>query len=541
MKTYKIAAALVGLAFSFSAFGANMVINNVDAPGIGFNDPTPATPIGGNTGTTVGEQRLIAYGRALELWGKTLKSDVTIVVQGSFAGLSCTATGGVLAQAGALQIFADFPNAPLAGHWYGSALANAIAGFDLTPGDPDPGPFAPPFNDDIVANFNGNIGQPDCLAGPGWYYGLDNNAGAGQIDFLDTFMHEVSHGLGFQNFANEQTGTTPLDLPDVYMANTFDLFYGLPWNFDFGDVEISRLLVRLSAVNNGNVVWFGPEVSSNAALVLGPYEGIRLAGTLSQELVFGTAAFGPPATADNFGGPIVIGDDGAGASGTDGCEPLVNGAAISGNVALLDRGSCAFTVKAANAQAAGASGVIIANNQTTGAIGLGGSDPAITVPTISVSLDDGNAIKAASPGVSVEFFTDPTRQAGTNQNLVRLYAPTTVALGSSISHFDTVATPNLLMEPFINSDLRSATNLDLTPSLMQDVGWELETFRYGDCDSGVPSVATDGTMLHACAVSEKNRGQTLKCTREVSAGLVAKGLMTPDEAYAVERCVIRGK
>ena len=354
-------------------------------------------------------------------------------------------------------------------------------------------------------------------------------------------MHEVAHGLGFQNFANEQTGTTPLDLPDVYMANTFDLFYGLPWNFDFGNIDISRLLVRLSAVNNGNVVWTGPEVTSNAALVLGPFEGIRLTGTLSQELVFGTAAFGPPATADNFGGPIVIGDDGAGASSTDGCEPLVNGAAIAGNVALLDRGTCGFTIKAANAQAAGASGVIIANNQATGAIGLGGNDPAVTVPTISVSLDDGNAIKAASPGVSVEFFTDPSRQAGTNQNLVRLYAPTTVALGSSISHFDTVAAPNLLMEPFINSDLRSASNLDLTPSLMQDIGWELETFSYGDCDSGVPSVATDGTMLHACAVSEKNRGQTLKCTREVSTGLVAMGLMTPDEAYAVERCVIRGK
>jgi hypothetical protein len=548
MKNFRIMATLFGLAFSFSAFGANMVINNLDAPGVGFNDPTPATPVGGNTGTTVGEQRLIAYERALELWGKTLKSDATIVVQGSFARLNCNAGGGTLAQAGAIQIFADFPNAPLAGHWYGVALANSIAGFDLTPGPLDPvSAFDPssPANDDILANFNGDVGQEDCIAGPGWYYGLDNNAGPGQIDFLDTFMHEVSHGLGFQNFVNELSGTSPLDLPDVYMANTLDLFYGLPWNFDFGDINISRLLVRLSAVNNGNVVWSGPEVTTNAALVLGPYQGIGLTGTLNQELVFGTAAFGPPATPENFGGPIVIGQDGAGASSTDGCEPLVNGADVDGNVALLDRGSCAFTVKAANAQAAGATGVIIANNQTTGAIGLGGTDPAITVPTISVSLEDGNAIKAATPGVVVEFFIDPDRQAGTNQNLVRLYAPATVALGSSISHFDTVASPNLLMEPFINSDLRSATNLDLTPSLMQDVGWEIETLKIGSCDTGVPSVLDNGDMLHAqvdaCAADAKNHGQFVSCVSSATNAAKAAGLLTGSQKGSISKCAAQNK
>ena len=175
MKTNKkvyFAAGLLGVALALPAFGANMTINNVDPPGIGFNDPTPAAPVGGNFGTTVGQQRLVAYQRALELWGKTLRSSATIVVQGSFAGLTCTAGSGVLAQAGAIQIFADFPGAPLPGHWYAVALANALAGQDLAPGPLDPGPLAPPYADDIVANFNGNVGKPDCIAGPGWYYGL---------------------------------------------------------------------------------------------------------------------------------------------------------------------------------------------------------------------------------------------------------------------------------------------------------------------------------------------------------------------------------
>lgn len=537
MKKVLLAVALAATFAAAPAFGANLVIFNVDPPGIGFNDPTPATPVGGNMGTTVGDQRLIAYQKALDLWGKTLRSDVTITVQGSFARLSCTAGGGVLAQAGTTFIFSDFPGAPLAGHWYHSALADAISGIDLVADDFGPG--VP----DIVANFNGAVGEPDCIAGPGWYYGLDNNAPAGQIDFLDTFMHEVAHGLGFSNFANEATGATPVDLPDVYMANTFDLFYGLPWNFDFGNVDISRLLVRLSAVNNGNVVWTGSSVTANAPLVLGPYQGIRVTGNLEQELVFGTASFGAPPTADNFGGPIVLGQDGAGASSTDACEPLINAAEVAGKVVIVDRGSCGFVVKAANAQAAGASGVIIANNQTTGAIGLGGSDPAVTVPTISVSLDDGNAIKAALPGVSVEFFIDPTRQAGTNQGLVRLYAPTTVALGSSISHFDTVASPNLLMEPSINADLRAATNLDLTPALMQDIGWELETLKIGRCDTGVPSALPTGLLLHAkvdqCAASARNNGQFVSCVNGVTNAAKDAGLITGAQHGAITACAAR--
>jgi len=538
----KIAAAVVGLALSFSAFGAEIIINNVDEPGIGFNDPTPATPVGGNTGTTVGEQRLIAYSRALELWGNTLASDATIVVQGSFARLNCTAGGGTLAQAGALQIFADFPDAPLEGHWYGAALANSIAGFDLTPGAPDPGSLLPPFNDDIVANFNGALGEDDCLAGSTWYYGLDNNAGPNEIDFLDTFMHEVSHGLGFQNFANEVTGTTPLDLPDVYMANTFDLLFGFPWNFDFGNVATSQLLVRLSAPNTGNVVWIGDEVNTNSSLVLGPFQGLRTTGNLERELAFGTASFGPAPTADNFGGEIALGDDGDDLGGTgsvtDGCEPILSD--VAGKVALVDRGACNFTVKALNAQAAGATGLIVANSLDRPEFNLGGTDDNVVIPSIGISTADGDAIKAGLPGVSIEFFSDPTRLAGTSQGLVRLYAPGVVALGSSISHFDTVASPNLLMEPFINSDLRSATNLDLTPSLMQDIGWELETLKIGSCDTGVPSALANGDMLHAmvdaCAADASNHGQFVSCVSNATNAAKADGLLTGKQKGAIQSC-----
>jgi hypothetical protein len=47
---------------------ATFVIINNDAPGQGLNDPTPATPVGGNTGTSLGAQRLIAFQYAANLW-----------------------------------------------------------------------------------------------------------------------------------------------------------------------------------------------------------------------------------------------------------------------------------------------------------------------------------------------------------------------------------------------------------------------------------------------------------------------------------------
>ena len=539
-KKVYFAAGLLGVALAMPAFGANMIINNVDAPGVGFNDPTPAVPVGGNSGITVGQQRLVAYARALELWGKTLRSSVTIVVQGSFAGLPCNAGGGTLAQAGALQIFADFPAAPLPSHWYPVALANALAGQDLAPGPLDPGPLAEPFADDIVANFNGNVGQPNCIAGPGWYYGLDNNAGPGQIDFLDTFMHEVAHGLGFGNQASEVTGSTPLGLPDVYMANTLDLTNDRRWN-TFTAAEIVA-----SAVRTGQIVWAGAQVTANAPLVLGPSEGIRLTGGVSKEIEFGTAQFGPLPNATNFKGTIVVASDGVAAPGGttgDGCEPITSN--VAGKIAMVDRGLCGFVVKVKNAQNAGATGVIIANTLGRPAFGMAGTDPTITIPSIGISQADGDAIKAAATPVSVEYFVDPSKLAGTAEGFVRLYAPGVVEPGSSISHFDTVATPNLLMEPFITDSLQSSRNLDLTPSLMQDIGWSLETLKIGVCDTGVPSVLRTGQMLHAnvdaCAAGAKNHGQFVSCMNKATNDAKNRGLLTGSQHGAIASCTARGR
>ncbi len=75
----------------------------------------------------------------------------------------------------------------------------------------------------------------------------------------------------------------------------------------------------------------------------------------------GAAQFGPALTESGVTGNVVLADDGV-APASDGCGPFVNAAAVAGNIALVDRGTCGFTVKVANAQAAGATGVLVADN-----------------------------------------------------------------------------------------------------------------------------------------------------------------------------------
>jgi hypothetical protein len=461
---------------------ANIVINNLDPPGEGFNDPTPATPVGGNPGTTLGEQRLIVFETAAMLWGATLESDVDIVVQAIFTPLSCTPTAGVLGAAGTIQIFA-FSEAPppvLTDTWYHSALANKLVGVDLTPGPLDPGFLEPPYNDDIFALFNSALGTEGCLEGSAWYYGLDNQNAPNELDLLTVVMHEFAHGLGFSDFTDEETGELFSGIPSVYGTNMYDTTLDKAWP-EMTDAE------RLAAqVDTGHLVWVGGEANAQARELLTSRPTVGVIAPLRRGALFEAqaASFGHPLRP--WRGPfgrILLVNDGEGER-TDGCEPIMTD--VWGRIALIDRGGCPFTTKVKNAQDAGADGAIIANNVPGGLPPMSGSDDSIYIPAVGISQEDGNAIKKALkplfPWLSKRqrlvfssLFLDPRFRAGADASgHLKLYSPDPVEPGSSKSHWDTTATPNLLMEPFINDDLQPVDTLDLTPALFLDIGWTLE-------------------------------------------------------------------
>ena len=239
---------LVGLPH---ADGATFIINNIDGPGEGFNDPTPASPVGGNPGTTLGQQRLNAFQRAAEIWGGAIESNVPISIEAAFDPLSCNASSAILGSAGAIQVIRDFPNAPQSDTWYHTALANALAATDLIPD-----------TDDISATFNSSIDNNDnCLSGIDWYLGFDDNPGGG-ISLLVVLLHEFAHGLGFSGFVNLSNGRFLQNRADVFSVLTFDNSQGLHWH------EMSNGQRRTSARNTGNVVWDGLQVRTGANAIL---------------------------------------------------------------------------------------------------------------------------------------------------------------------------------------------------------------------------------------------------------------------------------
>jgi hypothetical protein len=173
---------------------ATITIVNQDGPDEGFNDPTPFTPVGGNTAMTLGQARLNAFEHAATILAQMLVSTVVIQVDAQIDPLG----PGILGSAGPNTVHRNFPNALVSNTWYVQALANQLAGQDLDPG-----------TSDINATFSSNFSN--------WYFGLDANPPVGQFDFATVVLHEIIHGLGFLSLVDVLTGEKFLGANDVYM------------------------------------------------------------------------------------------------------------------------------------------------------------------------------------------------------------------------------------------------------------------------------------------------------------------------------------
>jgi minor extracellular serine protease Vpr len=80
----------------------------------------------------------------------------------------------------------------------------------------------------------------------------------------------------------------------------------------------------------------------------------------------------------------------------NGCVAFDEALDFTDKIVLIDRGTCSFTSKVINAQNRGAKSVIIANNVAgEGALGPAGTDDAVAIPSVGISMEDGQVIKDA--------------------------------------------------------------------------------------------------------------------------------------------------
>jgi hypothetical protein len=287
----------------------------------------------------------------------------------------------------------------------------------------------------------------------------------------------------------------------------------------------------------------------------------------------GLAQFGPPLPSPGVTGNVVQALDPANVDGpttTDGCSPLTNAAAVAGNIAIIDRGTCGFAVKVKNAQDAGATAVLVVNNVVgSPPPGMGGVDPTITIPSAQISLADGNAIKAQlAGGVNATLGVNLSIFAGADSfGRALVNAPNPVQPGSSISHWDPVAFRNQLMEPAINADLTQSVKApeDLTLALMRDIGWypdaDLDGIADGadcepnsdraatvvidGCNSGVPNTlfitgpnagCTISDLIRHIAATATNHGQFVSGVAHLLNDLKKAGIITGSQKGAIQSC-----
>jgi Zn-dependent M28 family amino/carboxypeptidase len=112
-------------------------------------------------------------------------------------------------------------------------------------------------------------------------------------------------------------------------------------------------------------------------------------------------------------GALVVVDPGSASSG---CEASDFAGFPAGGIALMQRGTCGFAVKALNAQAAGAAGVVIWNNQP-GLVGMIGDATGLRIPAVFATIAAGTDL-ASTPGATVTVKVDFTAETRTSFNVI---------------------------------------------------------------------------------------------------------------------------
>lgn len=226
------------------------------------------------------------------------------------------------------------------------------------------------------------------------------DASTTNLFYINNMMHDVMLAHGFDepsgNFQYKNATGTGLGLDQV-RAESQDGSGRNNANFSTPvDGRTGTMQMYLWDNQSNNLTITGTGTSAAGA-----------AGTY----LFSTVSFGPTLAKKPLNGKLVLVNDGVSTDGGDhGCaSPFINAAAVSGNIAFIQRGGCpqltalnpratnAFATKVKRAQANGATGVIVFDSlATTNQVSFGGTDTVgIRIPAIFISGADGFKLRAA--------------------------------------------------------------------------------------------------------------------------------------------------
>ena len=120
----------------------------------------------------------------------------------------------------------------------------------------------------------------------------------------------------------------------------------------------------------------------------GDYFAVNSPANVAGKKASNRAQFGPQLTTTPLTGNLVLVDDGS-TNSEQGCNSLTNSTQLNGNIALILRRGCNFTVKVKNAQDAGAIAVVIYDDAAGDPSLMGGTDGTVSIPSIMITNSDG--------------------------------------------------------------------------------------------------------------------------------------------------------
>ena len=258
-----------------------------------WTDTTPATPVGGNNGTTLGDQRKNALNYAGQQLVQQLNIQVPLTVTACGAHLGGDKNSAEIAHAAPTTFFFDEPEFP-ANYlpkkytWYPSTLAVKLGGASLCA--LGGGSCSGSNNDVIAAVFNEDIGTADVIGGEPFYYGYTPaTGGPASIDFISVAMHEMTHGLGFFGLVNTDPTQGPLGAKGGLNGTGVITYTNLtegPWDDIYDDYIaivngatytpfLGYEVTGANDANRGAAMVSGPTVSSAGQYTPGLQTGIR--------------------------------------------------------------------------------------------------------------------------------------------------------------------------------------------------------------------------------------------------------------------------
>lgn len=213
-----------------------------------------------------------------------------------------------------------------------------------------------------------------------------------------------SHQLAFQDFADANGGTRAATTVGYDASATYVAQMMLDAGYD----------VSIEPFDFPYFEEFSPAILEQTAPVPRVYPYADISGFVTM-----TYSGGGNVTATATGVDLQLPPGADANNSTSGCEATDFAGFPVGNIAVIQRGSCSFQLKALNAENAGAVGVVIFNEGQPGrtdAFNGTLSDPVVGIPVVGAAFSVGEDLAAG--GVMAKLSVDAVSEIRTTDNVI---------------------------------------------------------------------------------------------------------------------------